>query len=309
MERRSRRGKGLLAIRTVGYLRVIRERLHPLNRLRRFAPCRTILGACDVALWARVPGVRWNVRARALRHASALILNGGVEPAIYSLFFVFTQRVLIESFWDIGANFGYYSWIVKSLSPAVDVRMFEPDADNLGLIRETASRARLAGITIREVAVSERSGLKPFIRDEISGSTGGIAGDEGTFSERQWGIIGDAKLVDTVSIDEERIDAGHIDLIKIDVEGHEEAVFRGARETLRNDEPILIFECFHGGTEIIDFLSALGYWVGDAETMRDDQGSATNFLALPPRHRHLLEPLREDWSVVMARLGERRIVW
>jgi FkbM family methyltransferase len=293
----------------VSYLRVIRDRIHPLNQLRRSPLCRTLLAACDVRLWVNIPGVEWKVRARALRHASALILSGGVEPGIHALFRVLAQRTTIGSFWDIGANFGYYGWIVKSLLPATDVRMFEPDPDNARLLRETATRAGLVGIAIREIAVSDQSDQKLFVRDEVSGSTGAIhEADVSTFSQRQWGVTGNAELVATVSVDDERAATGPVDLIKIDVEGHEEAVFRGAKTTIEKDQPLLIFECFHGALDIMRALSELGYWIGDAERMSDDLAGTTNFVGIPLRYRPLLDQITNDWSIDMLRLGETRAV-
>ncbi|MBF6571139.1 MAG: FkbM family methyltransferase [Candidatus Binataceae bacterium] len=153
-------------------------------------------------------------------------------------------------------------------------------------------------------AFGDWQGQQRFVRDELSGSTGGIEGTESTFSERQWNVSGQTILVDTVTLDQERSRAETVDLIKIDVEGHEESVIRGGSETLKRDQPILIFECFHGATEITGFLSGLGYWIGDAERMTDDTDGTTNFLALPAQHRALLDQLRKAWSVEIGRLGE-----
>lgn len=58
-----------------------------------------------------------------------------------------------------------------------------------------------------------------------------------------------------------------IDLIKIDVEGAELKVFRGARETIRRCQPVIIFECGYGGLEyfkgtpeeVFDFFNDLNY--------------------------------------------------
>jgi FkbM family methyltransferase len=57
-----------------------------------------------------------------------------------------------------------------------------------------------------------------------------------------------------------------LDLLKIDVEGHEAAVIRGGRERLRRDQPVVLLEqaaeAFRdGSTEALDELRALGYGV------------------------------------------------
>lgn len=283
-------------------LRLIRDRFHPLHRLRRNELLRPLLRRCDVALWMRMPHVHWKVRARALRHASALLLNGGTEPEINALFRVLSRRVPIQSFWDIGSNFGYYGWMVKSLLPNVDIRMFEPDPDNATLIRETSRRAGLSAITVREVVVSDMNGSRSFLRDQVSGLTGSIADGSATFVETHFRLRGDPIRVDAVSVDQERAAAAPVDLVKIDVEGHEEAVFRGATATLEKDQPIVIFECFHGGGQIAHMLHDLGYQVADAERMTDDLTVTTNFLGLPRRHRALFDSIRRDWSDELARL-------
>ena len=242
-------------------------------------------------MWASLPGVHWKAKVRFVRHACFFVLSDGVEPGVSALVSAIGRQFGIRSFWDVGANIGYYSWLVKSISPAAEVRMFEPDPDNLELVRATICRAALLGITVREVAVSDTRGVRCFGRDWVSGSTGGILENGANYSERQWGVPPTAMTVATVALDDERRVAGTVDLIKIDVEGHEEAVIRGALETIRRDQPILIFECFHGGSEIITTLQPLGYVFTDAERMAADLRTTTNFLALPKRHRTALDEL------------------
>lgn len=283
----------------------VRARFHPLNHLRRHALSRAILRTMDVPIWAKLPGVDWKCRVRLVRHVSSFILSGGAEPDIFALFCAIGQQFRIRSFWDVGANVGYYSWLTKSIAPKAEVRMFEPDPDNLALIHETVRHAWFPGITVREVAVSDTHGARRFARDEVSGSTGGIQETADTYSERQWGVAASTMTVDTVSLDDERAAAAAVDLIKIDVEGHEEAVVRGGHRTIEHDQPILIFECFHGGAEIIEFLRRLGYRIADAEGMDERLTTASNFLALPPRHRASFDKLRQCWRDRVARNGYR----
>jgi len=281
----------------------IRERLHPLYHLRRHPLSRLLLSVIDIPVWAKLPGVGWKVRVRLIRHASMFMLSNGAEPGIIASFRAIQNQIGIRSFWDVGANLGYYSWITKSIEPHAEVRMFEPEAENLTLIHETIRRASLRDITVRAVAVSDASGQRRFMRDEVSGATGTIQTGGDTFSQRHWNVIGAARTVDTVSLDEERAHSSVVDLIKIDVEGHEEAVIRGAQDTIRDDQPILIFECFHGGGDIVDFLGSLGYWIGNAERLDDESKNAGNFLALPARHLSKLNSLKNFWAEQMSRTG------
>ncbi len=57
----------------------------------------------------------------------------------------------------------------------------------------------------------------------------------------------------------------NIRFIKCDVEGHELDVFRGAKNTLQTQKPIVLFECENrhqaGGSiqTVFDYLNSLGY--------------------------------------------------
>lgn len=55
-----------------------------------------------------------------------------------------------------------------------------------------------------------------------------------------------------------------IDFMKLDIEGHEEAALRGAKEILQNSQPVIAMEVLpedikDGSTASIDFLKELGY--------------------------------------------------
>ncbi len=73
-----------------------------------------------------------------------------------------------------------------------------------------------------------------------------------------------AQLLDTVLAGVNRID-----LVKIDVEGAELKVLKGARETIARCRPVVIFECGYGGLEffkgtpeeVFDFFDGLGYGI------------------------------------------------
>jgi hypothetical protein len=56
----------------------------------------------------------------------------------------------------------------------------------------------------------------------------------------------------------------NISLIKIDVEGHEINVLRGAKKTIKSHKPIILFEqgadeIHNGSSEAIDYLTSLDY--------------------------------------------------
>lgn len=130
---------------------------------------------------------------------------------------------------DIGANVGCYSMLFGQwVGAAGKVFAFEPSpATFYGLERHVALN-RLGGV-VRPIraAVSDEPGAAEFLVLDNQGTSRLAAGGEGGSSPR-------AVRVPTVSVDEFCAREGVTpDLMKIDVEGFELAVLRGARETIR----------------------------------------------------------------------------
>jgi FkbM family methyltransferase len=164
---------------------------------------------------------------------------------------------------DVGANIGYYSLQASPLvGSSGSIYSFEPVASTH---QELATNISINGITNIKAfkhIVSDHSGMMTMRRGprDNSGSshveTGNIPQAEG-------------EPVLAVTLDEfvkaNRIDK--VDLIKIDVEGYEAAVVKGAEQILKQFKPILLIEVctrvilryFKGKEELYSFLNGLGY--------------------------------------------------
>ncbi len=261
----------------------LRERFHPLHRLRRHSGFRVVERRLDVPVWARLAGIDWKVRVRLVRHASYLLIRQTPEPELAALFKAIAQVFQPRVFWDVGANFGYYAWLLKSADRELQVSMFEPDASNLELIQATQRRAALPGVAIEPVAISSQAGEALFSVDPVSGATGTLEAADEAFSATHWGVRGQTVSVPTATLDSRRRDAG-VDLIKVDVEGHEAHVFRGASSVLEHDRPVIVFESFPGAHDSLALLERVGYVLYDAERRSPDLTRGTNFLAIPEEH-------------------------
>ena len=141
-----------------------------------------------------------------------------------------------EGVLDIGANTGVFALAAKAANPMANVTAFEP-------VKRIADRLRknivLNGfeIVVEELAISDRNGFATFhdCESEMPYSASLEAGMAGnTFSYE----------VKTMTVDRYLGDKGwpKIDLVKIDVEKHEPAVFRGMRETIERFRPTMIVE-------------------------------------------------------------------
>jgi len=126
---------------------------------------------------------------------------------------------------DIGANIGYYTLqFARQVGNAGHVYAFEPDPRNFELLQENVWQNGYRNVTLVRAAVADRSGTtRLFLNPDNRGDHRIYDGAD----DRQ------AIDVDMVSLDDYFADhEGRFDLVKIDVQGAEAAVFGGMRGIL-----------------------------------------------------------------------------
>jgi FkbM family methyltransferase len=199
----------------------------------------------------RLPILRGVLRGRwwlaASRGKILRVVTGSYEPA---------QTRLMESavprggtVLDVGAHTGYYTVLASALAGAAGrVHAFEPQPRNARFLRRHVAINGCANTVVEELAVSARSGTAFF----------GAGSGSGTGRLRPDGPL----EVRTVSLDD-YCDRHHLapDVIKVDVEGAEADVLRGAERVLRRDRPVVLLST-HGKAaheESLAMLADLGY--------------------------------------------------
>lgn len=156
---------------------------------------------------------------------------------------------------DVGANRGYYSYALKRLGQRVI--SFEPDRAYEKRLRALlGSQAR-----IETIALSRDRGTGVMRVPHVSGEYGGSLGSLSDLAVPDE-IVSSCYDVELRTLDSYGFD--DVAFIKIDVEGHEEAVLAGAGSTLEREKPVLLVEIEErhnpGGLERISkSLSRLGY--------------------------------------------------
>lgn len=149
--------------------------------------------------------------------------------------------------YDIGAHMGFYTLIASRIvGSSGRVIAFEPCPYNLRILRRHLEINGISNVDIIPAAVSERSGRSKFAFGTGTG-TGRLAND------------GEIE-VEVISIDELK-GLPQPNVIKIDVEGEEVKVIKGAIKTIQNSYPI-IFLAAHNKTLLQDadkLLIPLGY--------------------------------------------------
>ena len=173
----------------------------------------------------------------------------------------YLTSIRASSVWDIGANVGFWTlWLAATVDRTCRIRAYEPDERNLVHLRENVGRNGLTNVDVRECALSSSSGTMSLELDETAMMN----------SLRSSGLqavavpAGMASVV-VRTVDQEAAEFGIPDLAKIDVEGHELDVLKGASTLLAARRSVLLLEvtrpASRSGQEAIRLLRAAGYTV------------------------------------------------
>ncbi len=150
----------------------IRDRFHPLWRLRRTAWFRALQRHLDLTIKVQNGRIRQHVML--LRDFSVIVPHRGAEARTGSLFLNVLRFYKPEFFLDVGANVGSYSWTAANFDSSLAVWLFEPDEKNIRLLRKTIAFNKLSTARLIPLAVAERNGEIEFLVDDVSGATGSV---------------------------------------------------------------------------------------------------------------------------------------
>ncbi|HMO35699.1 MAG TPA: FkbM family methyltransferase [Gemmatales bacterium] len=170
-----------------------------------------------------------------------IFLDGGVQFEPREVALVKTVVEPGHTVMDVGAHIGVYATLLAQLvGHTGKVLAYEPQAAML--LRNAVPYPRLE---VRPVAVSDRSGALPFVQERSSGLSH-VEKQAPSVSARPSGKENqDQEKVTTVTLDHEveQYQLQQVHFLKVDVEGHEEFVLRGARRLLTSAyPPILLLE-------------------------------------------------------------------
>lgn len=169
--------------------------------------------------------------------------------------------------YDCGANLGLYARYLAGSLGAGRVVAFEPVADNRAVLARNLALGGIAHrVTVLPLALSDEDGTAEFQVDDMqstSGTLSKVTGGAPSEGRRNLGLAPRTDRVacrrlDTV-VAAERLPPP--DVIKIDVEGAEALLLRGAARILQDHRPRLVVE-LHGAAvarEVLALLFDLGY--------------------------------------------------
>lgn len=136
---------------------------------------------------------------------------------------------------DVGANMGWYSVLLSRIAPpSVRIYAFEPDPVNFGLLEDNLRRNGAGNVLPVQAAVAEEPGSRELYLYNTK-NTG----------RHSLLPINDGRRIEVPTIaldafaDEHGIDPADVSFVKIDVEGYELPVLRGASRLLAAGPPLL----------------------------------------------------------------------
>ncbi len=161
---------------------------------------------------------------------------------------------------DAGANKGaYLYWLRRAVGSAGNVFAFEPQPTLAKYLQDICRTMNWSNVHVKASAVSDRSGTArlhvPGEKDSPGASLETAVADK----------PGHSFECPITTLDEQLAAAERVSLLKVDVEGHELNLFRGAEQTLKKHKPLIVFECearhltHHKPSDVFTYLQSLGY--------------------------------------------------
>jgi len=206
------------------------------------------------------------------------------------------------AFVDVGANVGLYTCMAaqafRTRQTMGVVHAFEPNPTAYQRLRDNIAVNHFERVICNQIGVSDKSGEFTLYVSDASNTVGSLRHVE-------------AYLTSQITVPVTTLDAYFADrperigLIKVDIEGGEFNVFKGAQARITRDQPLILFEenaafCAawgHRPEDIHAFLSGLGYTLqviasgpgGKARLVNllspgHDDGQTRNILAKPGTH-------------------------
>jgi FkbM family methyltransferase len=191
------------------------------------------------AAW-RILGSRAAVDADGLRIAGpadswstlSQLGSGLLEPYEMQLFTAAVQPGMTVL--DLGANIGAYTlFAARAAGPEGEIYAFEPDPRTRGYLVRNIEANGFENVRVVPAAASDRAGIAEFVQAER-------AVDSSLHGTDESGPRGSLIQVETVPVDD-LVGDGRVDVIKMDIEGNEQAALRGMRRVLANNPHLTLF--------------------------------------------------------------------
>lgn len=169
---------------------------------------------------------------------SRVCLGGNYEP--HETAFVRRHLAAGDTFLDIGANIGWFTTLAAGIVGAEGaVHAFEPRDETRGLLMRSISDNGFEGrVTVHDFALAAEAQSTRLLWMQGTHNPGGsrLARDADDAYEGMTGQSVNTRALDDLEF------GGRVTLVKLDVEGGEANVLRGARAFLARHRPLILTE-------------------------------------------------------------------
>lgn len=211
--------------------------------------------------------------------------------------------------YDIGANIGVYTRVMRSWFGASRIIAFEPMRENFELLRANIALGKMKSeVEAIAVALSDVDGEEELQIDDMASGTAvlsSVSGGEASEGRRAFGLPPMCERVSVARLDLLVEESGWPgpQMMKIDTEGAEVKVLRGAEATLRRFRP-RVAVALHGtdkAVETLRLLDGLGYFCfGFVRELGSESGGRVYRRI----HAEDAELLRDNNVVASCELGD-----
>ena len=179
-----------------------------------------------------------------------------IEIHIYNIYFKELLKQGMNVI-DIGAHIGTYTtFAAEKIGSTGKVISIEPESRNYNQLCQNIELNKFKNVISKNIALSDHAGLqKLYVSNTYSGRHSLIfKQDENSYSEVQ------VKTLDSLL---EELNVKKVDIIKIDTEGSEISILKGAEKTLKNNPGIKILVAaehyLSQAQEVCQFLNKKGF--------------------------------------------------
>ena len=195
-------------------------------------------GRCLLGKAAIVNLRRWNIpiflppRWRGIEKL-VFVFRENYEPELIYLEKVLSSKAV---FIDVGANLGIYTLVASRLvGRAGRVIAIEPSVQSFPALQKNIAVNRLTNVLPLPVALAEKT-AKTWLHHGINPGQNSFGKDPSCNG------VGEEVVTETLDSVLLQASVDRVDLIKMDVEGAEELVLRGASRVVTSERPLIIFE-------------------------------------------------------------------
>ena len=187
-------------------------------------------------------------------HVSTHISDSSMFYEIAFLQYIQNNYPVQTGIIDVGANIGNHSLFFSEFLEHDIIHSFEPHSDNFELLQKNMDGRKAK---LYQTALSEKKG-EMVLYNSDSSNNGGFS----LHAHPHSFVVYDK--IDVTTLDSYKLK--NISMIKIDVEGHEDGVLKGAVNTIKKNHPIIFIENLgYGWPELFDvnrlnsFFDEMGY--------------------------------------------------